>query len=104
MTSECISCSSPIDIEKASVDYVEDYRDTPGTLDANHYNYLIKRHGSVYIDPLSSRDPLDRLNWPERKKNFKIIFIAFQTFSSSFMAAGLTPPYESMALKYERGS
>lgn len=53
----------------------------------------------TYIS-IPSSDPLDPLNWTDRKKHFEIILIAFQTFSSSYMAAGITPAYESMALKY----
>lgn len=60
----------------------------------------MKRHGSVQLDPLPSSDPADPLNWPDWKKNYEIILIAFQTFSSTFMAAGLTPAYEPMAEEY----
>lgn len=97
MTSKRIYCSSAIgiDIEKASVDYVDISLDTLETLDADRYNYLLKRHGSEHLDPLPSCYPLDPLNRPDREKNFESILIAFQSFSSSFMVAGFTLAYES---------
>ncbi|KAK6205238.1 major facilitator superfamily domain-containing protein [Scheffersomyces amazonensis] len=93
--------SSQSDIEKASHDHVEDLDPVAlQELDPEHHEYLMKRHGSIQLDPLPSSDPLDPLNWPDWKKNFEILLIAFQTFSSTFMAAGLTPAFEPMAEAY----
>lgn len=69
-------------------------------LDPEHHKYLILRHGSVQLDPLPSADPEDPLNWPDWQKNYEILLIAFGTFSSTFMAAGLTPAFETMAEEY----
>ncbi|KAL6449820.1 hypothetical protein SBY92_004143 [Candida maltosa Xu316] len=58
------------------------------------------RHGTIELDPLPSADPKDPLNWPQWKKNYEIILIAFGTFSSTFMSAGLAPAYAAMAEEY----
>lgn len=87
------------DIEKLSL-YHDEIVNEPQALTAEHHDFLMERHGSVQLDPLPSSDPSDPLNWPNWKKNYEIILIAFQTFSSTFMAAGLTPAYEPMAESY----
>lgn len=87
------------DIEKLSL-YHDEIVNEPQALTADHHDFLMERHGSVQLDPLPSSDPADPLNWPNWKKNYEIILIAFQTFSSTFMAAGLTHAYEPMAEAY----
>lgn len=89
---------SASDIEKLTLSHDEIIQ--PQALTSEHYDFLMKRHGSVQLDPLPSNDIADPLNWPDWKKNYEIILIAFQTFSSTFMAAGLTPAYEPMAEEY----
>lgn len=39
-------------------------------LTPEHRDYLIKRHGTVSLDPLPSADPADPLNWPSWKVSF----------------------------------
>lgn len=94
-----IERNSVSDVEKFTLDYDETVKE-PQALTSEHHDFLMKRHGSVQLDPLPSSDPADPLNWPNWKKNYEIILIAFQTFSSTFMAAGLTPAYEPMAEEY----
>lgn len=92
------------DIEK--LEYVHDEHSVynediaPAELSTDHYEFLMKRHGSVQLDPLPSNDPLDPLNWQEWKKNYEIILIAFHCFVVTFMAAGLAPAYEAMSIQY----
>lgn len=59
------------DIEKLSYDYREEVGD-PTELSTEHHAYLMKRHGSVVLDPIPSKDPLDPLNWSSWKKNYEI--------------------------------
>ncbi|KAI5966600.1 hypothetical protein CANMA_003277 [Candida margitis] len=92
------------DIEKAADLYeVEEIENVPlehNQITPELYAYLMERHGTVELDPLPSSDPKDPLNWPAWKKNYEILLIAFGTFSSTFMAAGLTPAFETMAEEY----
>lgn len=98
--------NSSRDIEK--LEYVHDEHSVsnediaPAELSTDHYEFLMKRHGSVQLDPLPSNDPLDPLNWQEWKKNYEIILIAFHCFVVTFMAAGLAPAYEAMSIQYGR--
>ncbi|KAG5419023.1 hypothetical protein I9W82_003742 [Candida metapsilosis] len=91
--------SESIDIEKGVTEHQENVEKT-SELDPDHHEYLIQRHGTVDLDPLPSADPADPLNWPDWQKNYEILLIAFGTFSSTFMAAGLTPAFETMAEEY----
>ena len=91
--------SESIDIEKGVIEHQENVQQT-SELDPDHEAYLIQRHGNVDLDPLPSADPADPLNWPDWQKNYEILLIAFGTFSSTFMAAGLTPAFETMAEAY----
>ncbi|KAG7665108.1 uncharacterized protein J8A68_001418 [[Candida] subhashii] len=90
------------DIEKGSNTHNESFDPVGITkeIDPEHEEYLVKRHGSVQLDPLPSADPEDPLNWPDWQKNYEILLIAFGTFSSTFMAAGLTPTFEILAEEY----
>lgn len=36
-------------------------------LPKNHRDYLIKRHGTLELDPMPGTGPSDPLNWPEWK-------------------------------------
>ncbi|KAK6464931.1 major facilitator superfamily domain-containing protein [Scheffersomyces coipomensis] len=93
----------PSDFEKGSHDHIEDSTaNSPAEIELGpeHEAYLIERHGTVFLDPLPSSDPADPLNWPDWKKNSEILLLAFQTFSSTFMAGGLTPAFEPMAAAY----
>lgn len=89
-------------MEKQSAEH-DEYVDPVGIteLSPEHESYLMKRHGSIQLDPLPSSDPAEPLNWPDWKKDLEILLIAFQTFSSTFMAAGLTPAFEYMSEAYD---
>ncbi|KAK6199902.1 major facilitator superfamily multidrug-resistance protein [Scheffersomyces amazonensis] len=71
------------------------------SLSQEHHDYLIRRHGTVELDPLPSSDPLDPLNWPDWKKNCEIALIAFTTLTCNIMAGGITPAFQPMAEAYE---
>lgn len=67
---------------------------------ADDEEYLLKRHGTLNLDPMPRPTPDDPLNWPAWYKNLQIILMAFMGFSATFMAAGLSPAYEDMAERY----
>lgn len=41
--------------------------DSTTLLSESHKSYLIKRHGTVDLDPIPSMDPADPYNWPSWK-------------------------------------
>lgn len=48
----------------------------------------------------SSESPDDPRNWPKWKKNAQILMVAFHSMVSTFVAAGITPAYETFAKEY----
>jgi len=66
------------DVENASLPpaFVEQHDGMP-VLTEEHRDYLIKRHGTVDLDPLPSADPADPYNWPQWKKVVNLSCVAF---------------------------
>ncbi|KAK6463803.1 major facilitator superfamily multidrug-resistance protein [Scheffersomyces coipomensis] len=92
------------DIEKGSHDHIENIEDSSQVeldLSPEHEAYLIERHGTAFLDPLPSSDPKDPLNWPIWKKNAEILIVAFHTFTTAFMASGLIPAFQTVAVKLD---
>lgn len=93
-------------IEKLSYSYdvVSDLNDSLMEVEITeeHKEFLMKRHGTVRLDPLPSLSTLEPLNWSNKRKNFEMLLIAFHCFVVTFMAAGIAPTYESMARQYDQ--
>jgi len=62
--------------------------------------YLLKRHGTLQLDPLPSDSPNDPLNWPGWKKNTQLLMVAFHAMMNTFMAAGIIPGFYNFSVKY----
>lgn len=71
-------------------------------LKTEHHDFLMKRHGSVQLEPLPSLDLADPLNWSDWRKVYELILISFHCFIVTFMAAGIAPAYEAMSIQYEK--
>nr|POE77569.1 efflux pump vrtl [Quercus suber] len=63
-----------------------------------HRDYLIKRHGTLDLDPIPSDDPADPYNWPKSKKVINLVCVAFHAFMTTFIAASIIPVFEDIAL------
>lgn len=70
-------------------------------LPADHQDYLLKRHGTLELDPVPTNDPNDPLNWSELKKNSHMILVSIQCMLATFTAAGIVPSYEALAEEYQ---
>lgn len=81
--------------EKESVD-VNCLSAPSATLTDEERNYIIKRHGTLNLDPFPDATDNDPLNWPLRTKIIQLGMIAFHAFSTTFMAAGLIPSFASL--------
>ena len=46
-------------------------------LSQEHRDYLLKRHGTLELDPIPSGDPADPYNWPFWKKTANLILVSF---------------------------
>jgi len=66
----------------------------------DHKNYLLRRHGTLKLNPLPSSSPEDPLNWPARKKNTQVLMVAFHAMMTTFMTAGIIPGFHTFAEKY----
>lgn len=69
-----------------------------------HREFLIARHGTADLAPLPLFSVRDPLNWSRWKKLYHLLMIALQTFTCSFMSAGISPAYLSMAVDYGKSA
>lgn len=65
------------DVENNSLPAFVDLNEGLPVLTEEHRDYLIKRHGTVDLDPLPSADPADPYNWPQWKKVVNLSCVAF---------------------------
>lgn len=75
----------------------KDAHDAAGTLSEEHREYLMRRHGTLDLDPMPSMDPADPYNWKLSKKLVNLLLVAVHAFMGTFMASGVIPAYASMA-------
>ncbi|KAI9739774.1 MAG: hypothetical protein M1834_006494 [Cirrosporium novae-zelandiae] len=69
-------------------------------LSMEHRDYLMKRHGTLDLDPMPSADPADPYNWPAWKKNINLLLVAFHGMIATFIASGIIPAYEDIATAF----
>ncbi|KAI9815933.1 MAG: hypothetical protein M1827_001925 [Pycnora praestabilis] len=67
-------------------------------LSQEHQDYLLKRHGTLNLDPMPSADPADPYNWPAWKKNTNLVLVAFHAMMTTFIAAGVIPAFQDLAM------
>ncbi|KAF2204296.1 MFS general substrate transporter [Delitschia confertaspora ATCC 74209] len=72
-------------------------KDEVVTLSPEHREYLLKRHGTVELDPLPTASDADPYNWPAWKKVTNLLLVAFHALMSTFIAASIIPAYELIA-------
>ena len=73
------------DVEKTSLPPASvELNDGLPALTEEHRDYLIKRHGTVDLDPLPSADPADPYNWPQWKKVVNLSCVAFHVSILSY--------------------
>lgn len=59
--------------------------DGGANLAPEHREYLLKRHGTLSLDPLPSADPADPYNWPSWKVRMSRAVFTFLTLTDSFL-------------------
>lgn len=72
-----------------------------GHLPQEHRDYLIKRHGTLDLDPIPSADPADPYNWPTWKKNANLVCVAFHAMMTTLIASAIIPAYENIAEEFD---
>jgi hypothetical protein len=86
-------------------------------INQEHCGYLLRRHGTLELNPIPSEDPADPLNWPSWKvrniwqslhkfsryswsclqKHTSLLLVAFHSFMANFIGAGVIPAYDTFA-------
>ncbi|KAE8151135.1 major facilitator superfamily domain-containing protein [Aspergillus avenaceus] len=105
--SEPISTSNsncPSDLEKHESEFIGEAKEDHSQLDEacsalspSHRDYLLKRHGTIDLDPLPSLSGADPYNWPMWKKLTNPILVAFHACMATFTAS-IIPAYEDIAI------
>ncbi|KAA8914127.1 hypothetical protein TRICI_003024 [Trichomonascus ciferrii] len=81
------------DVEKGVI--VEEVAPRPADND-----YVLKRHGTLDLDPMPTNSPKDPLNWSEWKKSYHLLLIGFGAMSCTFIAGGIIACFEPLAAEY----
>lgn len=105
ITDHSQSSTGTMDTEKAvSLQFIEyadhDRLTNPNEILQLHKDYLIERHGTYELKPLPSSDPRDPLNWSDKKKAYHIMMVSLLMFACTFLSAGISPGYLTMAAMY----
>jgi MFS family permease len=66
-------------------------------LSDEHRQYLLRRHGTLELDPFPTASDADPFNWPQWKKVLNLAFIAFHACMCAFPASAIIPAYEVIA-------
>ncbi|KAL3467149.1 major facilitator superfamily domain-containing protein [Aspergillus heterothallicus] len=92
-------CSEHEDIflERGQGGHVSEYEMNASRLSQAHREYLVRRHGTLDLDPLPSASDEDPYNWPTWKKLVNLILVAFHAFMSTFTAS-IIPAYHDISV------
>ncbi|OCL03718.1 MFS transporter [Glonium stellatum] len=66
-------------------------------LSQEHRDYLLRRHGTLNLDPLPGHGDADPYNWTTWKKVANLILVAFHACMATFTAASIIPAYQDIA-------
>ncbi|WPH00812.1 MFS general substrate transporter [Acrodontium crateriforme] len=66
-------------------------------LSSEHRNYLLKRHGTLALDPVPDMHDADPYNWPQSRKIINLLLVAFHAMMSTFTAAAIQSAFENIA-------
>ncbi|PHH89363.1 hypothetical protein CDD83_6209 [Cordyceps sp. RAO-2017] len=75
----------------------DDLASESGLLGEDHRQYLLRRHGTVDLDPVPQMDDDDPLNWPRKKKLLNLALVSFHAMMFSFTAAAIQCAFVEIA-------
>ncbi|GJN72158.1 hypothetical protein PLICBS_006230 [Purpureocillium lilacinum] len=84
-------------MSKEEAGHVDDSHDEGVGLTDSHREYLLRRHGTVELDPVPSPSDDDPLNWSRPKKDLNLFFVAFHSFIGLFTASAIQCTFVSIA-------
>ncbi|EWZ00125.1 hypothetical protein FOYG_00019 [Fusarium oxysporum NRRL 32931] len=71
--------------------------DASEALSRDHVEYLMKRHGTLDLDPLPGPDDVDPYNWPNWKKIVNLMLVVVHACMATFKAAAIIPAFPELA-------
>ncbi|UPK95687.1 hypothetical protein LCI18_006622 [Fusarium solani-melongenae] len=83
-------------MSKPEIEALEHHNDT-GSLSEEHKRYLLKRHGTINLDPVPYMSDADPLNWPKWKKIVNLSLVAFHAMMATFTAAAIQSAFVEIA-------
>ncbi|KAJ4172989.1 hypothetical protein NW754_003195 [Fusarium falciforme] len=83
-------------MSKPEIEALEHYNDTE-SLSEEHKQYLLKRHGTINLDPVPYMSDADPLNWPKWKKIVNLSLVAFHAMMATFTAAAIQSAFVEIA-------
>ncbi|KAG7416852.1 Efflux pump radE [Fusarium oxysporum f. sp. rapae] len=76
---------------------IEALSDASEALSREHAEYLMKRHGTLDLDPLPGPDDADPYNWPNWKKIINLMLVVVHACMATFIAAAIIPAFPELA-------
>ncbi|KAF2719505.1 MFS general substrate transporter [Polychaeton citri CBS 116435] len=73
------------------------HSDAVAALTATHRDYLLRRHGTLVLDPMPLACDADPYNWPGWKKITNLFLVAFHAMMSTFTASSIQSAFEEIA-------
>ncbi|RJE21726.1 transporter [Aspergillus sclerotialis] len=74
--------------------------DMANRLSEAHRVFLLRRHGTLDLDPLPSMDPADPYNWSLWKKIVNLLLVVFHAFMATFSAAAINIAFANISEQY----
>lgn len=87
------------DVEKSAITNVEELSEFPSPPEEN--DYILKRHGTLKLNPMPTNDPKDPLNWSELKKFYHLFLVAYMCMCGTYFGSGIIGSYASLAMEYK---
>ncbi|RKK71055.1 hypothetical protein BFJ69_g11328 [Fusarium oxysporum] len=76
---------------------VEALSDASEALLREHAEYLMKRYGTLDLDPVPGPDDADPYNWPNWKKIVNLMLVVVHACMATFIAAAIIPAFPELA-------
>ncbi|RFN54491.1 mfs transporter [Fusarium flagelliforme] len=83
-------------MSKPEIEALEHYNNTD-PLSEEHKQYLLRRHGTINLDPVPYMSDADPLNWPKWKKIVNLSLVAFHAMMATFTAAAIQSAFVEIA-------
>lgn len=66
-------------------------------LSEEHRAYLLRRHGTLNLDPIPGHGDADPYNWSKSKKVTNLLLVAFHAMMATFIASSIQSAFQNIA-------